>query len=600
MLRQACLLIAAAVLYCLPSMAQTGPNGGDVMQGIAMHGDVKFAGAFTQFDHANPDAPKGGRIRYGETGSFDSLNPYIVKGRAAAGIGALIDPLMKRNWNEPFSLYCLICETVELPADRSWIAFTLRPEARFHDGSPITVADVIWSFEVLKDKGTPGKRTIHGRVATVEQQGERGVKFTFQPGVSREQALLMGDLPIFPKHVWENLPFEETFLEPRLGSGAYRIKTLEAGRFIEYQRVADYWAKDLPINRGFDNFDVIRYDYYRDDGVSLEAFLAGEYDLRREVNEDRWASQYNTPKIAAGQIVKAEFAYSHPAWMKGFYLNQRRPLFQDRRVRMAMAHAFDFEWMNAAYFHGAQKRLESWFAASELAATGSPQGAELALLEPYRSQLSPEVFGPMPKLPATDGSGPRGQRDMLRVADRLLREAGYAIQDGKRVGADGQPISFSVLYTSASDEAVILEWGKMLARLGITMVPQRADSSVYIQRLNVYDYDVTVNRLLSTLSPGTEQRLRYHGSEAADHEGTRNWHGVKNPVIDALADQVANAADRPALRVATHALDRVLMHEWLIVPWGYVPTYRIAHAAFLKHPPKPTLYGAELTTWWAE
>jgi microcin C transport system substrate-binding protein len=285
--------------------------------------------------------------------------------------------------------------------------------------------------------------------------------------------------------------------------------------------------------------------------------------------------------------------------MKGFFLNQRRAFFQDRRVRMAMSYAFDFEWMNSAYFHGAQKRLQSWFAASELAATGTPSPAELALLEPFRAQLPDEVFGPALALPATDGSGPRGLRDNLRQADRLLREAGYGVADGKRVDAAGAPVSISVLYTSASDEPTILEWGKTLARLGITVVPQRVDSSVYIQRANTYDFDVTVNRLLSTLSPGTEQKQRYHGSIAADTEGTRNWHGVKDPVIDALTEYVADSASRSALVTAVHALDRVLMNQWLIVPWGYVPSYRIAYAAFLRHPAEPTLYGAELTTWWA-
>lgn len=579
--------------------AETGPNGGQLAHGVAMHGDLKFPADFSQFDHVNPAAPKGGRVRYGEVGSFDSLNPFIVKGRAAAGAGSLIDPLMKRNWNEPFSLYCLICETVELPEDRSWIAFTLRPQARFHDGSPITIDDVLWSFEILKEKGTPGKRTIHGRVASVERQGERGIKFVFQPGTSRETPLLLGELPVFSKAAWAGLPFDETFLTPRLGSGGYTVKALEPGRYIELARVPDYWAKDLPVNRGFDNFDLIRYDYYRDDGVALEAFLAGGYDLRRELNEDRWATQYDTPRVKSGEIVKAEFAYSHPAWMKGFFLNQRRALFQDRRVRMALTYAFDFDWMNGAYFHGAQKRLNSWFAASELAATGTPTAAELALLEPWRGQIPAEAFGPAITLPSTDGSGPRGQRENLREAERLLREAGYRIVDGKRVDAAGQPISLTVLYTSGSDEPVILEWAKTLTRLGITLVPQRVDSSVYVQRSNVYDYDITVNRLLSTLSPGTEQKLRYHGSAAADIEGTRNWHGVKSPAIDALADQVANAANRADLLTATHALDRVLMSEWLIVPWGYVPSYRIAHAGFLHHPPQPTLYGAELTTWWA-
>jgi microcin C transport system substrate-binding protein len=599
MIRQSLCATVLALLWGGCACAETGPNGGQLAHGIAMHGDLKFAADFAHFDHVNALAPKGGRVRFGEVGSFDSLNPYIVKGRAAAGAGALIDPLMKRNWNEPFSLYCLICETVELPEDRSWIAFTLRPEARFHDGLPITVDDVLWSSEMLKEQGTPGKRTIHGRVSAVERQGERGVKFTFAPGTSRETALLIGDLPVFPKHAWAALPFDETFITARLGSGAYKVKSVDPGRSIEYERVPDYWAKDLPVNRGFDNFDLIRYDYYRDDGVALEAFLAGAYDVRREFNEDRWATQYDTPKVVAGDIIKGEFAYSHPAWMKGFFLNQRRAFFQDRRVRMAMSYAFDFEWMNSAYFHGAQKRLQSWFAASELAATGTPSPAELALLEPFRAQLPDEVFGPALALPATDGSGPRGLRDNLRQADRLLREAGYIVADGKRVDAAGTPVSISVLYTSASDEPTILEWGKTLARLGIAVVPQRVDSSVYIQRANTYDFDVTVNRLLSTLSPGTEQKQRYHGSIAADTEGTRNWHGVKDPVIDALTDYVADSASRSALVTAVHALDRVLMNQWLIVPWGYVPSYRIAYAAFLRHPAEPTLYGAELTTWWA-
>lgn len=595
------LLLVPAFFAVKPVAAETtGPNGGVVSYGIAMHDDLAMPADFTHFPQVNPDAPRDGTVRYGVVGSFDSLNPFTVRGNLAGGALTQFDTLMARNWNEPYSLYCLVCETVEVPADRSWIAFTLRKEARFQDGAPVTVDDVIWSFEIQRDKGTPGKRAAYGRVTEVTRFGDNGVKFTFQPGVSREQALLMGGLPILPRHVWENLPFEETYLTPRAGSGPYKVKSLEAGRYVEYERVEDYWARDLPVMRGYNNFKTVRYDYYRDATISLEAFLAGSYDYRREVDEDRWASQYNVPSVTSGQIVLEEFPYAHPAWMKGFFLNQRRDLFKDIRVRQALDLAFDFEFMNRSYFHGAQKRLDSWFAASDLAASGSPSEGELALMTPWKADLPEAVFGPMIEQPKTDGSGPRGQRLNLREADKLLSEAGWTVKDGRRVNAEGKPFSFEVLYTDGADEPVILEWANTLRRLGIELRPYRADSSVFTQRVNVFDFDVQVNRLLNSLSPGTEQLDRYHGSAAADSQGSRNWAGLKNPAVDAIAGSIANARTRGDLVTATHALDRILMSEWLVVPWGYVPTDRVAHVKRLHSTGKASIYGIEDNAWWSE
>ncbi|HEX2480099.1 MAG TPA: extracellular solute-binding protein, partial [Geminicoccaceae bacterium] len=418
--------------------------------GVAMHGDLKYGPAFEHFDYVNPEAPKGGTVTFASIGSFDTLNPFIIKGTGADGLGFLFETLTTQSEDEPFSEYGLLAESIEMPEDRSWVAFTLRPEARWHDGKPVTVDDVIFSFNTLKEKGLPFYRAYYKNVTKVEAAGERRVKFTFEETTNRELPLILGQLPILPKHYYENVEFDKTTLQPPLGSGPYRIKSLEPGRRIVYERVKDYWGADVPVNRGSWNFDEIRYEYYRDANVALEAFKAGAYDIRVENTSKFWATAYTGPMFDAGWIVKEEIPHELGTGMQGFAFNLRRPMFQDPRVRRALAYAFDFEWTNRTIMYGQYDRTESYFSNTELAAAGLPSAAELELLEPFRDQLPEEVFTEVYEAPATEGEG--GIRQNLRTALRLLGEAGWSVEDGQLVNGEGQPFRFEILLNGPSFE----------------------------------------------------------------------------------------------------------------------------------------------------
>src|SRR5262245_3416088 len=392
------------------ALALVAPSRGhaqDVVpaHGVAMRGDLKYGPAFSHFFYVNPNAPKGGTVTFSAIGTFDSFNPYIIKGEAAAGITLLYESLTTQSLDEPFSEYGLLAESIEMPKDRSWVAFTLRPEARWHDGQPVTVDDVIWSLQTLKEKGAPFYRYYYKNVKSVEAAGERRVKFTFDQTTNRELPLIIGQLPILPKHYFEGREFDRTTLEPPLGSGPYRIKSFEPGRTVVYERVADYWGANLPVNRGSYNFDGIRYEYYRDANIAMEAFKAGAYDIRQENTSKFWATAYTGPMFDAGWIVKEEIPHQLGTGMQGFAFNLRRPLFQDPKVRQALAMAFDFEWPNRTSMYGQYARTESYFSNTELAAQGLPSEAELALLEPFRDQLPQEVFTEVYEAPKTDGEG---------------------------------------------------------------------------------------------------------------------------------------------------------------------------------------------------
>jgi ABC-type oligopeptide transport system substrate-binding subunit len=428
-------LAAASWLAVAPAHGQ--PAGAPPPQhGIAMHGDLRYPAGFPHFGYVNPAAPKGGRLRLhvAET-TFDSFNPFIVKGNAAAGVGALYDTLMVAAADEPFSQYGLLAETVQTPADRSWVLFTLRSEARWHDGKPVTPEDVIWTFQTLLEKGQPFYRFYYGNVDQVEKRGERGVYFHFKPGTNRELPLILGQLPVLPKHWWADREFDAASLEPPLGSGPYRIGRFEAGRFVEYERAPDYWGKDLAVSRGRDNFDVQRYEYFRDATVALEAFKSDQYDFRAENSAKEWATGYDVPAVRQGRIVKEEVPYGLPAGMQGFAMNLRRAVFQDPRVRQALAYAFDFEWSNQALFYGQYARTRSYFENSELAAHGLPGPDELALLEPFRGQVPEEVFTSEYQPPRTDGSG--NNRENLRRAAEAAE--GGRLGRGRGQAREGRP-----------------------------------------------------------------------------------------------------------------------------------------------------------------
>jgi len=595
MIRSA-LLAALSAFVCLV-IAPLGAAAEDppARHGLAMHGDLRYPPDFTHFEYVNPAAPRGGRMRLGIVeASFDSFHPFIIKGNPAAGITQIYDTLMVNAADEPFSEYGLLAESVQTPADRSWVLFQLRPEARWHDGKPVTPEDVIWTFETLLEKGQPFYRFYYGSVDQVEKRGERGVYFHFAAGSNRELPLILGQLPVLPKHGWQDRDFESTTLDRPLGSGPYRVGEFEAGRFVEYQRVPEYWGRDLPVQRGRNNFDRLRYEYFRDATVALEAFKGGHYDFRLEISAKDWATAYQTPDVESGRIVKEEVPYGMPAGMQGFAMNLRRPLFQDRRVREALGLAFDFEWSNQALFYGQYTRTRSYFENSELAAQGLPSPQERALLEPFREQLPEEVFTTAFQPPTTDGSG--GNRANLRRAAELLAEAGWKVEDGKR-SRDGQPFAFEILLSSPQFERVVLPYKNNLAKIGIDASVRTVDTSQYRRRMDSFDFDMTVAVFPQSESPGNEQR-EFWGSDAAEREGSRNLLGLRSPVVDALVEKLVAAPDRESLIQASRALDRVLQWGHYVVPNWFLAKQRIAYWNRFGMPDVVPKTGVQLDAWW--
>ena len=587
--------LAVALALVLPSWVEAQ----DVApaHGIAMHGDLKYRPDFEHFDYVNPNAPKGGTVTFSVIGTFDSFNPFIIRGQGAAGVASLFESLTTQSLDEPFSEYGLLAETVEMPEDRSWVAFTLRSEARWHDGKPVTVEDVIWSLETLREKGAPFYRYYYKNVKSVEAAGQRRVKFTFDESTNRELPLIIGQLPILPKHYYEGREFDRTTLEPPLGSGPYRVKSFEPGRTVVYERVRDYWGADLPVNRGTYNFDEIRYEYYRDANVALEAFKAGAYDFRQENTAKFWATAYTGPVFDAGWIVKEEIPHQLGTGMQGFAFNLRRPLFQDPRVRRALAYAFDFEWTNRTIMYGQYERTQSYFSNTELAAEGLPGEAELELLEPFRDQLPPEVFTEVYQAPSSDGEG--GIRQNLRTALRLLREAGWSVEDGRLVNAEGQPFRFEILLNGPSFERHTLPFVKSLERLGIQATVRAVDPAQYQNRMDSFDFDITVESFGQSLSPGNEQR-DYWGSEAADIPGSRNTIGIKDPVVDHLVEKIIEAPTREDLVAATRALDRVLLWGHYVIPHWHIRTFRVAYWDKFDRPQNNPPYGLPVLSWWVD
>jgi microcin C transport system substrate-binding protein len=585
-------LAVALSFAAAPAHAQTDAPK---QHGLAMHGDLRYPPDFTHFGYVNPDAPKGGRLRLGvaET-TFDSFNPFLVKGNPAAGIGAIYDTLMVSSADEPFSEYGLLAESVQTPADRSWVLFTLRPEARWHDGRPITPDDVIWTFQTLLAKGQPFYRFYYGSVDKVEKRGERGVYFHFAPGTNRELPLILGQLPVLPKHWWATRSFDAVSLEPPLGSGAYKVGKFEAGRFVEYERVADYWGRALPVNRGRENFDVQRYEYFRDATVALEAFKGDQYDFRLENSAKEWATGYDAPPVRDGRIVKEEIPHQRPAGMQGFAMNLRRPQLQDPRVREALSWAFDFEWSNQALFYGQYRRTRSYFENSEMAATGLPGPEERALLEPLRGQVPEAVFTTEYQPPRTDGSG--SNRENLRRAAELLKEAGWSVEGGKLV-KDGRPLAFEILLPAAQYERVVLPYKANLEKIGVAASVRTVDSAQYRRRMDSFDYDMTLSVFPQSDSPGNEQR-EFWSSEAAKREGSRNVIGIQDPAVDALVEKIIAAPDRASLIHACRALDRVLQWGHYVVPNWHVPHDRVAWWDRFGRPSLVPKNGVQVDAWW--
>jgi len=564
--------------------------------GLAMHGETKYGPDFKHFDYVNPNAPKGGDVKLATTGSFDSFNGFIIKGEAAAGIGGIYDTLLVSSADEAFTEYGLLAETVETPQDRSWVQFVLRKEARWHDGKPITADDVIWTFNTLIEKGQPFYRFYYGSIERAEKIDERTVKFTFKPGENRELPLIMGQIAVLPKHYWQDRDFSKTTLKPPLGSGAYKIDSFEPGRFVKYKRVANYWGRNLPVNVGKDNFDTMRYDYYRDATVQVEAFKAGEFDYRSENASKSWATAYDFPALDKGLVIKEEIKHNRGSGMQGYIYNTRRVLFSDPKVRQALAYAFDFEWSNRNLFYSQYKRTRSYFDNSELTAKGLPGADELAILTPYRGRIPDEIFTAEYNPPRTKGDG--RIRTNLKAGDALLKEAGWIIKDKKRVHSEtGQVLEFEIMLVSPTLERVTLPMIKNLERLGVKARVRTVDTAQYLRRLETFDFDVITFVFGQSLSPGNEQR-GYWGGEAAGQNGSRNFIGIKDPVIDELVEKLIAAPDRKSLIAHTRALDRVLQWGHYVIPHWHLDYDRLVFWNKFQRPETTPLRGVQFSTWW--
>ena len=576
---------------------------------IAMHGAPKYSAGFTHLEYTNPNAPIGGTLKESAIGNFDSLNPFIIKGSSAAGLAFLgqsmiYDSLMEQTFDEPFSMYGLLAETIEYDTeDRSWVAFNLNPNAKWHDGKQITTEDVIWSFNNFVEHGTPFFKAYYGDVTKVEATSKTRVKFTFKDASNAELPLILSQISILPKHYWEKEEndFTKTTLTPPLGSGPYKIEKIDAGRSITYKKVDNYWGKDLPINKGKFNFERVEYDYYKDSNVALEAFFAGEYDYRVENVAKLWETAYTAPAVKKGDIIKEEIPHKRPQGMQAFIFNIRKPIFADIKVRKALEQAFDFEWSNKQFAYGGYKRTNSYFENSELAAEESePKGRVLEILEEYRGKVPDDVFTTRYQPPKTDGSG--NLRKNLRAAMNLLDEAGYKLgADGIRVHEEtGKRLSFEIIDSNPLFERWVLPMIGNLKKIGVEANFRTLDPAQYQNRMNDFDFDMTVMSIGQSSSPGNEQR-DYWSSKKADIPGSRNYIGIKNPVLDDLIEKIIQAPNREELIALTRAMDRILLSGHYVIPHWHVDYWRVAYWKKLGRPESLSdLTPAVADTWWVK
>jgi microcin C transport system substrate-binding protein len=577
-----------------PAQAQTAAGEPVWRHALSLFGDIKYPADFKRFDYVNPDAPKGGVVRTISIGTFDNFNIAVagVKGSIAPAAALIYETLMTKSQDEVVTEYGLLAEAASHPDDFSWVIYRLRKEARWHDGKPVTPEDVIFSIEVLK-KYSPMYASYYRHVEKVEKIGERDIKFTFDAPGNRELPTIIGELTVLPKHYWEGADSEgrkrdisATTLEKPLGSGPYRIKEFVAGRSVTLERVKDYWGANLPVQLGQNNFDELRYEFFRDNLVALEAFKADQADWIAENSAKQWATAYEFPAVAEKRVVKEEFPINDSGRMQGFVLNLRRDQFRDARVRRAFNYAYDFEEMNKQLFFGQYKRINSYFEGTELAATGLPDGEELKILETVRDKVPPEVFTTAYLNPV--GGNPEAVRANLRESARLLKEAGFEVRDRKLVDAAGKPVTAEILVQDPSAERIALFYKPSLERIGVTTSIRVVDDAQYQNRLRSFDFDMIIDQWGESLSPGNEQR-EYWGSQTADQPGSRNAIGIKNPAVDALIDKVIFAKDRSELVAATRALDRVLLWNFYVVPqftYGfsrYARWDRFSHAELPKY-----------------
>ncbi len=572
--------------------------------GIAMYGEPALPPDFVSLPYANPDAPKGGKIIFGESGGFDSLNPFIVNGIAPSGItGYTVETLMGRSIDEPFTLYGLLAESIRTDEARNWAEFTINSAARFSDGSPVTVEDVVWSFETLGTLGQPRYATAWKKIAKTEVTGERSVKFTFNTA-DRELPLILGLRPVLKKAQWEGKDFTASTLDPVIGSGPYVVDSVDPGKSIAYKRNPDWWGKDLPFNRGLYNLDEVRFEYFGDAGVVFEAFKAGDITSWRETNPVKWEQNYNFPAVTEGKVIKEVIPHRRPSGIEGFVFNNRKPMFADWRVREALTYAFNFELVNKTLNGGIPPRITSYFGNSTLGMqAGAPAQARVAeLLEPFKAGLLPGAIEGY-TLPASDGTEPN--RKNVRAATKLLEEAGWTVTDGVLQNAAGEPFSFEILITNGADDIINAAtiYVEALKRLGIDARVTTVDSAQYKERTTNYDFDMTHYVRSLSLSPGNEQTL-YWGAAGITEPGSRNWMGMNSPAAEALIAGMLAAADPAEFDAHVEALDRVLTSGRYVIPIWYSDVSRLAYAKGLRHPDRLPIYGDwpgwQPDVWWYE
>jgi microcin C transport system substrate-binding protein len=589
-------LAASAGLVATPwaLRAQTVPQSG---YGVGVIAAPALPSDFKNFPYVNPNAPKGGSVTFSEVGGFDSFNPFIIRGTPAAGANYIWDTLLRPNSDEVDVAYGLLAESVAAAPDHSSVTFTLRPEAKFADGSPVLASDVVWTFQTLCAKGQPLYQQYYAAVDTAAATAERQVVFRLKPGAPREMPLILGQLSVLPQAWWKGRDFTAPLTDPPLGSGPYKVESLALNRSVTYRRRTDYWAADLPVCRGFYNFDRVTFDYFGDPAVAMQAFKAGDIDFRNENIAKNWFTGYDFPAVQKKLVKKQVFTDRLPTGMQGYGMNTRRAVFSDPRIRQAIAFAYDFEWANKVLFFGGYQRTLSYFSNSDLASSGVPTGAELALLEPFRAQLPPDLFTKPFTLPVNDGSG--NNRPALIAALHLLEQAGWTVQDRKLKNAAGETMAFEILLNDPSFERVTLPYAQDLKRLGIDVSVRVIDPAQYQTRMDSFDYDMTVVLFPESDVPGSEQR-DYWSSAAAKLTGSTNQMGVSSPVVDALINAVIAANDRDTLYAATHALDRVLLWNWYVVPQWHLGAYRLAFWDVFGFPTQPLRAGFDIDSWWID
>ena len=583
-----------------PLSALIGPAAAqEAAHGLSLFGDLKYGPDFAHFDYVNPNAPKGGLLHLATVDTFSTLSPFTLKGVSAAGAGLPFESLLEGSADEADAAYGLLAEGVVLAPDRRSVRFRLRPEARWHDGTPITARDVAFSYEILTTEGHPAYANNLAGVDRVETSGDHDVTFHLADPDNRKLPLIVGGLSIVSEAYYRDRAFGETTMEPPLGSSPYRVAKVDPGRSVTYERVPDYWGAQLPLNVGRYNFDTIVYDYYRDRTVLVEALKAGEYDFHEEYTSKVWATQYDIAAVEQGWLVKDVLKDNTPSGVQAFFFNTRLPKFQDRRVREALAYAFDFEWLNKNQFYGIYDRMASYFENSELAARDLPSEAELALLEPHRGAVPEEVFTKAFVPPASDGSG--NNRRNLRTARTMLEEAGWVTKEGALVNAEtGEPMTIEFLYFEPTFERIYAAFGRSLERLGVGVNLRLVDGAQYEERLKTHDFEITTIRFVFSLSPGAELNS-FFASSTVDQVGSFNIAGIKDPVVDALIGEVAAATDRPSLIAAARALDRVLLWGQYMIPQWYKGAHHLVYWNKFDRPAvKPRYARGVFDTWWVD